>query len=63
MYFAGALKKGGGGKAVTAVLRTAASTECHVESAALVTPGRHKLIVISGLLNSSGLLDNSVVCS
>lgn len=50
MYFAGTLKKGGGGKAVTAILRIAAPTECHVESATLVAPGRHKLIVTSELL-------------
>lgn len=63
MYFAGTLKKGGGGRTVTAILRTAASTEYHVESATLVAPGRHKVIVVSGLLESSGLLDSSVLCS
>lgn len=63
MYFTGTLKKGGGEKAITAILRTAASAECHIESATLVAPAGHKLIVISGLLDSSGLLDNSVLCS
>ena len=50
MHFAGTLNKGGGGKAVTAILGTASSTECRVELATLVAPRRQKLIIIRGLL-------------
>lgn len=58
MYFAGTLKKGGRGKAISAILWTAASTECHIESATLVAPAGHKLIVTSGLLDSAGHLSS-----
>lgn len=40
MHFAGTLNKGGWGKAVTAILGTAASTECQVELATFVATGR-----------------------
>jgi len=44
MCFAGTLNKGGE-KAITATLGTAALTECCVELATLVDPGRQKLII------------------
>lgn len=63
MYFSGTLKKGGGGKSHNSRSEGCCFNWVSCWISHSWAPGRHKLIVISGLLDSSGLLDNSVLCS